>query len=128
MADIFELKLNRLEKLKLKLFLLQTKNRDKMQKALFRYGTIVQVEAQRILYANDHIVSSTLVRSINTQSEVSEKTMRVLIGTHVSYGLKIELLPDGGYLVPAVKNKKKDFLVGAQNAIKQAIKETAAIK
>jgi len=123
MAEIFGLKLNGLEKLKLKTAILKKKSRDDLGKAMFIAGARIQVEAQGILTDNKHIVTGALRRSINTESQIhGTSVLKVLVGTHLKYGIDIELLEDGGYLVPALKKERGRALEGMQKAVKDAIK------
>jgi len=85
--------------------------RKEIAKALFRGGVIIQRRAQEILREKGHIVTGNLFNNIRT-SEVEGDgiDMAVNIGSDVSYAIYVELLPDGGYLVPAFREKAPEVV------------------
>ena len=75
-----------------------------------------------------HIDTGKLRDSILTKATVTSKgTMNVFVGTNNKYAIYIERLPDGGFLLPAFLEKRKDVLdaikVGLQRAIIEADKK-----
>lgn len=65
-------------------------------------GFIVEARAKEIIIEKGHVVTGTLLRSINTQlTKVEAFSAHVEVGTFVIYGPFIENLDDGGYLLPA---------------------------
>jgi hypothetical protein len=121
MAQVFGLTITGLDKVVLSYAIANKNIKAELQKEIFQAGTIIQVEAQRILTEKGHVVTGNLRRSINTQVVVEDTLLEVDIGTNVEYAPYIEALPDGGYLFPAYWAKKDEVMQRLQRAVKNAM-------
>ena len=86
-------------------YLRRIRQRSEMHRALLLGGAIVVTEARRILTRNGHIITGNLRRDIRTESTAP---LKVLVGSHVAYAYFVEMLPDGGFLRPAVRRTADD--------------------
>jgi len=123
MAKIFGLSISGIDKVVLSFVMADRRMSAELEKALFREGTKVQVEAVRIIKENRHVVTGTLWRSIRTSVDFEGFRTEVNIGTNVEYAPFVEALPDGGYMFPAYWNKKDEVITGLQKAVLDAINE-----
>ena len=121
MAQVFGLTITGLDKVVLSYAIANKNIKAELQKEIFQAGTLIQVEAQRILTEKGHVVTGNLRRSINTQVIVQDTLLEVDIGTNVEYAPYIEALPDGGYLFPAYWAKKDEVMARLQRAVKNAM-------
>jgi phage gpG-like protein len=134
MARVFGLTITGIDKTALVFAMTDKKLKPELEAELFRQGTKVQVEAQRILTdiawvdakgqaRTGHVITGTLRRSIRTQANVTGARMEVVIGTNIEYAPYIEALPDGGFMFSAYMAKKDEVLKGLQNAVNRVIRE-----
>lgn len=96
-----------------------------MTRTLFNAVQIVEARAKEIIQEKGHVVTGSLVRSINTSIvETSPTRSVVAVGSFLVYAPFIEALPDGGYLFPAAVetfDQVSKFMV--ENGLQAAIKE-----
>lgn len=95
--------------------------REKLKPAMYRAATLVEAESKNIITNIEwidskgesrigHIKTGTLKGSIQSMAGWANNGYELLgvVGTDVPYAPYIEMLPDGGFLVPALNNKSKE--------------------
>lgn len=114
------------DKVQLKLKLLETSVREKIKDAMAQGASIVVARAKEIITEKGHIITGNLRRSIQYKvgwSGINE--IDGVVGTDVDYSIYVEALPDGGYLFPALREKGKEALGYVEKAVVEAVKEVS---
>ena len=86
-------------------FLSRARNMGVAHNALLRGVSIIVTEAREVLVQNEHIITGTLLRSIQSESV---KPLVVRIGSPLGYAYFVEILPDGGFIRPAVRTRLEE--------------------
>ena len=96
-------------------------------RALQRGGLLIQARAQEKIVEKGHVVTGSLLRSINTQVQPERMNMiSVLVGSFMFYAPFVENLPDGGYLNEAAEERFHDVVdLVAREGIEPALKRWA---
>ena len=82
------------------------KRPDQVHKAMLAGSSGMVTRAREILTENQHIITGNLRRSVRVES-VSPFVVR--IGSPVVYAYFVEVLPDGGFLRPSVREGMEGF-------------------
>lgn len=94
-------------------------------RVLFNACQIVEARAKEIIQEKGHVVTGSLVRSINTSIVDAAPTLaRVEVGSFMEYAPFVEALPDGGYLFEAAAqtfDQVTAFII--RNGLKPAIED-----
>jgi hypothetical protein len=96
-------------------------------RALQRGGLLIQARAQEKIVEKGHVVTGSLLRSINTRPESErEGRISVLVGSFMFYAPFVENLPDGGYLNEAAEERFQDVVnLMAREGVEPALKRWA---
>jgi hypothetical protein len=108
--------------------------RDDLKKTMYQAASLVEAEAKTIITEIEwedskgekrigHIKTSTLKGSIQVVVGWDANGYELLgvIGTDVPYAPYIEMLPDGGFLVPALENKSEEAYEYLAKKIKEIL-------
>lgn len=97
-----------------------------LPRAALRGGTIIETGAKQKIVEKGHVVTGTLLRSVNTQlGEVTPNLAEALTGTAVLYGKYVEALDDGGFLFESSEENTAKAVRAAADTIEQAMEESA---
>jgi len=84
---------------------------EELKNIALRAYTIIENEAKRILLANGHYITGSLHRSIRSLVDrITKDAVEGRVGSHLDYAFYVEILPDGGYLWPAVVKKGQEVI------------------
>lgn len=84
----------------IKSFLRTTRDYGRIHRAMLTGSALTVTESRRVMTANNHIITGNLRRSVRV---VSVRPGVVNIGSPAAYAYYIEILPDGGFLRPAMR-------------------------
>ena len=87
-------------------FLDSVRKKVRIHSAMMKNALPIVTRARQILTDNRHIITGNLRRDIHVETV---KPLVVRVGTRVVYAYFVEVMPDGGFLAPAVREMIDEY-------------------